>query len=70
MKKKIAMALLMCAIAAGVTAMLQPVEAKPIGGLNCSIVYCPAPDCPPGTKAVILPGDCCFSCIPFGGGGK
>ena len=36
--------------------------------IDCSVVLCPAPNCPPGTKAVILPGDCCFSCVPAGGG--
>ena len=45
----------------------QPAEAAIVlvlPPIPCSIVLCVAPDCPAGTKAVILPGDCCFTCVP------
>ena len=62
MKKIVMLAALAAVVAIGVTAPFDaPAEAK---GIDCSIVLCPAPDCAAGTTPVILPGDCCFTCVP------
>lgn len=57
-------AVLACVV--GVAALLDAPEAKPIQlpPIDCTIVLCPAPICPVGSKPVTLPGDCCPTCVP------
>jgi hypothetical protein len=40
-----------------------------VGGTSCADVACLAIGCGDGYKTVLLPGDCCSSCVPDGSGG-
>ena len=65
-KKLLLLGALALVVTAGAVALfVTPTEAAIVAlPVDCSQVLCIAPDCPAGTKAVILPGDCCFTCVP------